>query len=225
MERKNTMLLTVIAIATLLVAVVGATFAYFTATIESDGNTVVTVQTEAVSITTAGYSDASIIVSGAEMSAYVSLDDAVTYRAEDTSSDADADGYAEIVLTHTSLTSDYVCTYDLVYTGSTYEGKTDDISLIITPESTGGTSSLVDEEDLAIEEMEFSFAELTETTKLVDGATFTISAGDSEGTLKFGVALQIVNSQEDQTEDLADQVISGVVKFDELNCVAVEPSN
>ncbi len=32
MERKNTILLTVIAIATLLVAVVGATFAYFTAT-------------------------------------------------------------------------------------------------------------------------------------------------------------------------------------------------
>lgn len=33
MERKNTILLTVIAIATLLVAVVGATFAYFTATL------------------------------------------------------------------------------------------------------------------------------------------------------------------------------------------------
>ncbi len=42
MERKNTILLTVIAIATLLVAVVGATFAYFTATITdergADGN-------------------------------------------------------------------------------------------------------------------------------------------------------------------------------------------
>ena len=35
MERKNTVLLTVIAIATLLVAVVGATFAYFTATSSS----------------------------------------------------------------------------------------------------------------------------------------------------------------------------------------------
>ncbi len=36
MERKNTILLTVIAIATLLVAVVGATFAYFTATINTE---------------------------------------------------------------------------------------------------------------------------------------------------------------------------------------------
>lgn len=36
MEKKNTILLTVIAIATLLVAVVGATFAYFTATVTTD---------------------------------------------------------------------------------------------------------------------------------------------------------------------------------------------
>lgn len=39
MEKKNTVLLTVIAVATLLVAVVGATFAYFTATTTPTGNT------------------------------------------------------------------------------------------------------------------------------------------------------------------------------------------
>ena len=38
MEKKNTILLTVIAVATLLVAVVGATFAYFTATSGTDGD-------------------------------------------------------------------------------------------------------------------------------------------------------------------------------------------
>ena len=37
MEKKNTILLTVIAVATLLVAVVGATFAYFTATTQGNG--------------------------------------------------------------------------------------------------------------------------------------------------------------------------------------------
>ena len=49
MEKKNMVLLTVIAIATLLVAVVGATFAYFTATVkdertpsESDGTANIT---------------------------------------------------------------------------------------------------------------------------------------------------------------------------------------
>jgi len=38
MEKKNTILLTVIAVATLLVAVVGATFAYFTASTQGTGN-------------------------------------------------------------------------------------------------------------------------------------------------------------------------------------------
>ena len=38
MEKKNMVLLTVIAVATLLVAVVGATFAYFTATSTTTGN-------------------------------------------------------------------------------------------------------------------------------------------------------------------------------------------
>lgn len=50
MERKNTILLTVIAVATLLVAVVGATFAYFTATVtdtrtDSDGQGNTSLQT------------------------------------------------------------------------------------------------------------------------------------------------------------------------------------
>ena len=51
MEKKNTILLTVIAVATLLVAVVGATFAYFTATSSTDGNgaSTVTLKTETVS--------------------------------------------------------------------------------------------------------------------------------------------------------------------------------
>ena len=39
MEKKNMVLLTIIAVATLLVAVVGATFAYFTAAVGGTGNT------------------------------------------------------------------------------------------------------------------------------------------------------------------------------------------
>lgn len=39
MDKKNTMLLTVIAVATLLVAVVGATFAYFSLTVDQKSNT------------------------------------------------------------------------------------------------------------------------------------------------------------------------------------------
>ncbi|MBQ6817029.1 MAG: hypothetical protein IJO27_01200 [Bacilli bacterium] len=45
MEKKNTVLLTVIAIATLLVAVVGATFAYFSASVTNTEKTTVTATT------------------------------------------------------------------------------------------------------------------------------------------------------------------------------------
>ena len=47
MEKKNMVLLTVIAVATLLVAVVGATFAYFTATSTTGGNETTTSATTA----------------------------------------------------------------------------------------------------------------------------------------------------------------------------------
>ena len=43
MERKNTILLTVIAVATLLVAVVGATFAFFA--VQADSNAKVEIET------------------------------------------------------------------------------------------------------------------------------------------------------------------------------------
>ena len=45
MDKKNTMLLTVIAVATLLVAVVGATFAFFSVTGQAQGETTVTANT------------------------------------------------------------------------------------------------------------------------------------------------------------------------------------
>ena len=54
MEKKNTILLTVIAVATLLVAVVGATFAYFTASVttENKENNTTTVQTRTIASAT-----------------------------------------------------------------------------------------------------------------------------------------------------------------------------
>ncbi|MBQ8902020.1 MAG: hypothetical protein IJY87_03010 [Bacilli bacterium] len=48
MDNKNTMLLTIIAVATLLVAVVGATFAYFTADNKAQGETVVEVTSQVI---------------------------------------------------------------------------------------------------------------------------------------------------------------------------------
>ena len=42
MEKKNVVFLTVLAVATLLTAVVGTTFAYFTATVQGNGSATTT---------------------------------------------------------------------------------------------------------------------------------------------------------------------------------------
>ena len=68
--RKKTMLLTVIAVATLLVAVVGATFAYFSLTVDSTGNTTKgTVATDKIGTVTfeKGITDLTLGVSAQDM--------------------------------------------------------------------------------------------------------------------------------------------------------------
>ena len=60
MEKKNVVLLTVIAVATLLTAMVGSTFAFFTAQVSGNGNTTEVVNASTAEVT-ATYSDGSEI--------------------------------------------------------------------------------------------------------------------------------------------------------------------
>lgn len=73
MEKKNTVLLTVIAVATLLVAVVGATFAYFTATSTSTGTS------GKVDVTTADVAGATLTIGSAEGKSYLKYPGGVGY--------------------------------------------------------------------------------------------------------------------------------------------------
>jgi len=73
MERKNTILLTVIAVATLLVAVVGATFAYFTATTGTTGNS------ETVNVTTESIGSATLELSPAGKKEYLLYPGGLSY--------------------------------------------------------------------------------------------------------------------------------------------------
>lgn len=63
MEKRNTMLLTVIAIATLLVAVIGATFAYFATTQNVDANIPVDVKTASAAATFTAVAEGDINIS------------------------------------------------------------------------------------------------------------------------------------------------------------------
>ena len=88
MDKKNTMLLTVIAVATLLVAVVGATFAYFSVSNSTANATTVDATVEQVgTVTLSGGADLDITITAAQMAesaapATYSLGNAVVAHAE-----------------------------------------------------------------------------------------------------------------------------------------------
>lgn len=84
MEKRNTMLLTVIAVATLLVAVVGATFAYFSLSITGDASTTnveVKAQKVGMATITTKTENLTLTLTPQEMSKETSLDGDKTYYA------------------------------------------------------------------------------------------------------------------------------------------------
>lgn len=66
-DKNNTLLLTVIAIATLLVAVIGATFAYFTNTLKGEDDSTVTLKSALLTITFNDASGSSIITANKDI--------------------------------------------------------------------------------------------------------------------------------------------------------------
>jgi len=118
MDKKNTMLLTVIAVATLLVAVVGATFAYFTATAQNQGETInVTGSTTSVGAPTLSTPTTAMHINltgtemaqGAQGSEYFSAVDAqVPYLAS-----ATPVNIAKMTVDGGDATVTYTCDYEL----------------------------------------------------------------------------------------------------------------
>lgn len=66
-DKNNTLLLTVIAIATLLVAVIGATFAYFTNTLQGEDDSTVTIKSALLTITFNDATGSSIVTANEDI--------------------------------------------------------------------------------------------------------------------------------------------------------------
>lgn len=64
MEKKNVIFLSVIAVATLLTAVIGTTFAYFTATVNTNGTGTVNVKTQTIAKAVMDFGDAISVTEG-----------------------------------------------------------------------------------------------------------------------------------------------------------------
>lgn len=157
MDKKNTMLLTVIAVATLLVAVVGATFAYFTVAQSTAGATTVTGNVggdKIGTITLAGGQPLYLEVSPAEMAVGLK---GTNYYTVTTKSNRNATTLTDASRSIYTATLDdegtgtYTCTYNFTVTAEgamlTAENA-GDVELVIEDSENGETRRALNAADL-----------------------------------------------------------------------------
>lgn len=192
MEKKNTLLLTVIAVATLLVAVVGATFAYFgsfSTNVENKAGVNVTTEAAKSSAFLTEAAQLKLNVAGAEMLKGDGAASSVgTYDGDKAT--------LTVKLNATDSKTKTTCTYDIYY-------KYDDTSAVYgatdTPVTTGTegkefTYTLTPSAGITVEtayvataEKDFSvFKDATAEVKVASG-TIEVSAGDATQTLDVNV--------------------------------------
>jgi len=111
MDRKSTILLTVIAIATLLVAVVGATFAYFTAVNGGQGKSAVEVKTQVLTpIIVNAENKIDLTVSSEDMIQSIGNNDKSVYS-ENIAAAQQVSAYADNSGTNVDFTCDFALKY------------------------------------------------------------------------------------------------------------------
>ncbi|MBQ8902019.1 MAG: hypothetical protein IJY87_03005 [Bacilli bacterium] len=209
MDKKNTMLLTVIAVATLLVAVVGATFAYFTAENTASGSTTATVTTQAVGAVTVAPVDselhlnltaAQMAVDAAGTSYYAVTDTEKSFSAtqvDATVAQMDATGVAGTV---------YDCEFTLNI-GKDTNIKAGDADLVFTLGS-GVTMGNVTSEPI-------DYASVATSYKVEFEQTGPVNDRDL-----VKVALHFHNTEDEAGQDhLVGKTLSTTFSYDGMTCV------
>ena len=242
MERKNTILLTVIAVATLLVAVVGATFAYFVASGQVENTSTVNITTSAVDSVTGASTDCSLAITSADMTISAADDNGTPIN-------HDNECTLSIIATKDPNNSDpTVCTYDVVYTPVIANDEvTGDPITIAVPRSSGNTENVPEATMKAADSVttggtsvvpnasasnKFDYASnghatqanskgwdlynISAATTVIDDATFTFTASS---TLTWTFTPYFYNYTFDQSS-LADKSFSGIFSITNLVCTA-----
>ena len=214
-NKKNTILLTVIAVATLLVAVVGATFAYFTAQGGTGSAANVTVSTGTAGSSSLGtftaisiYADANSFSQGKGNATGTSTG-TVAWTAPGLAEGASSDDLTEADRSFCYTASLAVTKNDFVYSSTntdhnaelTLTAKKNDVVVLQDKDITVGTASvsIPTEKDGS-----------TMTHKLVANAGATKSD-------KWELTVTLVNLGVDQNDNTSKQ-FTGAVKFDKTNC-------
>ncbi len=214
-NKKNTILLTVIAVATLLVAVVGATFAYFTAQGGSASQAPVTVSTGTAGSSSLGtftaisiYADANSFAQGKGNATGTSTG-TVAWTAPGVAADASSNDLTEADRSFCYTASLAVTKNDFVYSSTntdhaaelTLTAKKNDVVVLDGKDITVGTASVSIPTEKDGDVM---------THKLVAEAGATKSD-------KWELTVTLVNLGVDQNDNTSKQ-FTGAVKFDKTNC-------
>lgn len=220
MEKKNMVLLTVIAVATLLVAVVGATFAFYTAQQKNTTETMFEVNTATADVFTAiGSGTVSIDITSGDMQEIEGNNDYSVFQ-EKTTGPGD-----KIVISLNAGSGTATCTYDLYYAAKDeisvfYPSQAAQAGSLLeyTVRGTNGTNTLA-EVNLANIGVA---AEGTKGTKL-NTESFTItdkggSGNEEPTTVTWDLTTRFYNLAVDQTS-VAGKSFGGVVQVGEATCI------
>lgn len=222
MERKNTMLLTIIAVATLLVAVVGATFAYFTATAEISGETGATVTGSATfdgavvvtnkgatmhinlgSTQMANYNELKPYYATAGTSDYVTTEETATFATMANSGTDPMDCTFGLTITDTAETNSMITADATTPTGETAH------DLVITLAGTGITDT------------EIKSTDFTSGTYTASG--LTVSRITSAQDLDYTVSAYLPNTTATQNK-LKNTNLSFTVSITDVECTVSQAS-
>ena len=210
MEKKNTMLLTVIAVATLLVAVVGATFAYFSVQTASDGLTKASVTGKASATgtltATTKTTALNLALSGVEMDetkkgtiyygTTAALKDGVAYN-------TDLTEYDLATFTLSGGETNYNCTYKynvtFTFTGVSATAFTDNTALAddIKVKFTGAGLA---------EAKEWKVSDLTIDGGQVLTGTVNLTTANKEQTLKISTSFENTTVEQDDLAGISYQI-------------------
>ena len=231
MERRNTLLLTVIAIATLLVAVVGATFAYFASgSINTTNNTTVSATTGATLNTT-------FTTVGSTINLTVAEEDMLPSAKDDSNAKATETGTITVEFTGGTTEVPMQCKYDLYYSWvnvaadptdesvkpttpyTRSDANKNEFTYAITKQvgSTGTPATFVNATNFVAND------NVTTPTPVKIGAEQTIQSNGTATTHIYNIETKFFNIDADQTLNAnANWKIKFYVVTDNSRCTAVE---
>ena len=219
MDKKNTMLLTVIAVATLLVAVVGATFAWYNVTSENTSAsrtvTTTTPKVGSVALTSAG-TDLYLNITGDQMADTATAKRAYYHTTTDAAAVTTAapSSVANFAVTGSDNATTYSCTFDLAITTTGAPANLTEGDAKVTLSlgtATGATPTFGNT-------LPLTAIDLTDTTATggytVSGITYTVT-GNSSIDIK---ALAEFNTANRQQNNIAETNMQTSVAFSNLAC-------